>query len=61
METGEVREPSVRAKDIVNNKEFWLNVFKETNFADYINNRYSIGMGSIIGDDVSEKDGDTDE
>jgi hypothetical protein len=61
METGEVNEPSMRAKDIVNNKDFWLKMFKETNIADYIKNRYSIGMGSIIGDDVSEEVGDADE
>jgi len=56
METGEVQEPSKRASDIVNNKEFWLKMFKETNFADYIKTRYSIGMGSIIESDSEQED-----
>jgi len=60
METGEVQEPSKRASDIVNNKDFWLKMFKETNFADYIKHRYSIGMGSIIESD-SEKEDNNDE
>jgi len=58
METGEVNEPSMRAKDIVNNKDFWLKMFKETNFADHIKHRYSIGMGSIIENDPEQEDND---
>lgn len=51
METGEVKEPNMRAKDIVDNKEFWIKMFKDTNFSDYIKNRYSLTTGSIMEDD----------
>jgi RecA/RadA recombinase len=47
-ETGEVREPSLRADDIVDNKEFWLKMFKETDFSEYIKNKYSMAHGTIF-------------
>jgi len=51
-ETGEVHTPSMRAGDIVDNKEFWMKLFKETDFAKYIENRYMMGSGgAILGDD----------
>jgi RecA/RadA recombinase len=49
--TGEVRQPSVRAGDIVDNKEFWVKMFKETDFAKFIENKYTMGMGSIMAED----------
>jgi len=57
MDTGEVLAPSMRASDIVNNKEFWVKVFKETDFAKYIEKTYKIALGSIMeDDDVSDED-----
>jgi RecA/RadA recombinase len=50
-ETGEVRQPSMRAGDIVNNKEFWINMFKTTDFAKFIENKYKMAMGSIMEED----------
>jgi hypothetical protein len=51
-ETGEVHTPSMRAGDIVDNKEFWMKLFKDTDFAKYIENRYMMGSGgAILGDD----------
>jgi RecA/RadA recombinase len=47
-ETGEVRQPSKRAGDIVDNKEFWLEMFKTTDFAKYIETKYKMAMGSIM-------------
>jgi RecA/RadA recombinase len=47
-ETGEVSVPSMRANDIVDNSDFWKAIFKETDFANYIENRYKMAMGSIM-------------
>ena len=47
-ETGEVLAPNMRAGDIIDNKEFWMQLFTETDFAKYIENRYKISTGSIM-------------
>ena len=54
-ETGEVRQPSMRAGDIVDNKEFWVNLFTTTDFAKYIENKYKMAMGSIM---IEEEESD---
>jgi RecA/RadA recombinase len=50
-ETGEVRQPSMRAGDIVDNKEFWTKMFQETDLAKYIETTYKMAVGSIMGAD----------
>jgi len=40
-ETGELLEPKVRAKETLEEK-FWKPIFEETDFANYLKNRYSI-------------------
>ena len=58
-ETGELKEPNMRAKDFVNNKEFWEKMLKETDFADFIKKKYKISVGSIMdNDDVSPETND---
>jgi RecA/RadA recombinase len=47
-ETGEVREPSFRAKQIIDNGKFWLELFKTTDFPQYIENKYKLSMSSMI-------------
>ena len=47
-ETGELKEPNMRAADIVSNKEFWSNMFKNTDFAKYIENTYKISNVSMM-------------
>jgi len=47
-ETGEVRQPSMRAADIVDNKEFWTKMFQETDLAKYIETTYKMAVGSIM-------------
>ena len=49
--TGELLAPNMRASDIANNKQFWLEVFQNTDFAKYIEDRYKISHGAILGDD----------
>ena len=55
-DTGEVRQPSMRANDIVNSKEFWMNMFETTDFAQYIEKTYKIAHGSILGDENEDSD-----
>lgn len=49
--TGEIQAPNMRAADIVDSKEFWMKLFKETDFAKYIENRYKMAVGSIMEDE----------
>ena len=53
-ETGEIQEPNMRAKDIVNNKELWMKMFKETDFSQYIEKKYKVGFSNIIEKDEIE-------
>lgn len=47
--TGEVEGRNYRAADIVDNKEFWMTMFKNTDFADYIKNKYSLdNEGTLV-------------
>jgi len=55
-ETGEVLAPNMRAGDIVDNADFWKAVFKETDFAKYIKERYSIAHGAILSEDEEDAD-----
>ena len=47
-ETGEVRQPSMRAGDIVDNKKFWMDMFSNTDFAKHIENKYKMSIGAIM-------------
>ena len=50
-ETGEVAGKNYRAADIVDNGEFWKEIFKTTDFGKYIKDTYSIAHGAIMGDE----------
>ena len=54
--TGELKAPNMRAADIVDNKEFWVNLFKTTDFAKYIENKYAISHGAIMEEDEEVDD-----
>ena len=42
----------MRAKEVNDNKEFWLKMFEETNFGQYIKDSFTIGgSGAIMRDD----------
>jgi len=47
-ETGEVKQPNMRAKDIVDDKKFWQQMFETTDLAKYIENRYKLASGESI-------------
>jgi hypothetical protein len=54
-DTGEIiSEKLLRAKEIVDSKEFWNKMFTETNFGEYIKNAYTVGGSIILRDDDSE-------
>lgn len=50
-ETGEVIEPSMRASQIETNMEFWVNMFKDTDFKKYIEKRYSVTSSGILNEE----------
>jgi RecA/RadA recombinase len=56
QETGEVNTPSMRAGDIVDNKEFWIKMFQETDLAEHIEKKYKMSMGPIIDEDVEAEE-----
>ena len=49
VETGEVVGTKVRAKD-TDNAEFWMPILTESNFSNYVKNKYSIAHTPIIHD-----------
>lgn len=56
-ETGEVlSDKLLRAKDIIDDKDFWLMMFKKTNLQDYIHNRYSMATTPIMEESESDND-----
>jgi len=46
-ETGELLQPKVREKDTLN-EEFWKPILEETDFAEYIKNKFSIGHNTML-------------
>lgn len=57
--TGEVDGKNFRASDIVDSKEFWLDIFKNTDFSSYIKRRYSLDTeGSLVYNDEDNTAGE---
>jgi RecA/RadA recombinase len=54
QDTGEVNTPSMRAGDIVHNKDFWVKMFQETDLADHIEKKYKMSMGPIMEEEAEE-------
>lgn len=52
--TGELKEPNMRASDIINNKKFWIDMFETTDFAKYIEKSYKVST-SFIMEDIDDK------
>lgn len=54
--TGEIlSEKLLRAKEVVDSREFWNTMFEKTDFADFIKNAYSVGGSVILKDDGGEQ------
>lgn len=56
QKTGELIGDKMRMKDIENNSEFWVLLFKQTDFAEYIKKTYSVGTKPLIEDDIEGDD-----
>jgi len=56
--TGEViGDKMFRAKELIDNGDFWKQMFTETEIADWIKNRYSVGGKSLVAtDEAAEED-----
>ena len=52
QETGELVDPKCREKETLT-KEFWEPIFEETNLKEYIKSHYTIGLKSMLGENVS--------
>jgi RecA/RadA recombinase len=52
--TGEVVGNKMRAADIEDNKAVWKQILSETDFADYIKNKYTLATGSLVKDEDDE-------
>ena len=50
-DTGEIMGKNYRANEIVDNGDFWKTVLEETDFAEWIKNKYSLGLVEIMSDD----------
>ena len=57
-ETGEIlNEKLMRAKEVNDNKEFWLMMFEKTNLGQYIRDKFTIGAsGAIMRDDETTEE-----
>lgn len=54
--TGEIlSEKLLRAKEVVDSREFWNTMFEKTDFADFIKNAYTVGGSVILKDDSVEQ------
>jgi RecA/RadA recombinase len=54
QETGEISGKNYRAADIVDNGDFWKTILSETNFAEWIKNKYALSSGEIMKKDDDE-------
>jgi len=52
--TGEIGEKNFRASDVIDNKQFWLDLFKSTDFNQYIESRYKLSNNAILKEDDDE-------
>jgi RecA/RadA recombinase len=55
--TGEVSGKNYRAGEIVDNRDFWMSIFKDTDFSEYIKHKYSLDTeGSLVYNDEEKDD-----
>ena len=55
QETGEISGKNYRAADIVDNGEFWKTILSETNFNEWIKNKYALSTGDIMKRDEDDE------
>jgi RecA/RadA recombinase len=55
QETGEISSKNYRAADIVDNSDFWKTILSETNFNEWIKNKYALSSGEIMKKDDDDE------
>jgi len=53
--TGEIEDRKVRAKETLT-EEFWLPIFKDTDFKEYLRKKYEVGHASMIKTPLSDEE-----
>ncbi len=56
MINGTQSEKSYREKDLITNKSIWDDIFKQTDLAEYIKEKYTAPESGILGDDEENED-----
>jgi RecA/RadA recombinase len=54
VKTGEVEDKKYRIKE-TNTQEFWSSILNDRSFSDFIEQKYSLGMGQMLSDDHISK------
>ena len=57
MKTGEILEPKVREKDTLQ-KKFWMPIFENTDFKEFVKTYYSVGHRPMIDIDLDIENDD---
>jgi RecA/RadA recombinase len=57
-ETGELTGTKMREADIEANKSIWMNLLTETDFAEFIKNKYTLASGSLVDNSYDEVEDD---
>jgi RecA/RadA recombinase len=51
-ETGEVlSDKNMREKEFLNDSAIWMKIFQDTNFKEYVENKYRVASGKVLRDD----------
>jgi RecA/RadA recombinase len=54
-DTGELVGTKMREADIEDNKQIWMDLLKNTDFADFIKNKYTLATGSLVSNSDEEE------
>jgi hypothetical protein len=54
-DTGELVGTKMREADIEDNKQIWMDLLKNTDFADFIKNKYTLSTGSLVSNSDDEE------
>jgi len=59
--TGELTGTKMREADIETNKQIWLHLLQDTDFAEFIKNKYTLATGSLVDNSYDEKEVEDDQ
>ena len=55
-DTGELVGTKMRQEAIEINKDVWLNLFRDTDFLEFIKNKYTLATGSLVNENYDEEE-----